>query len=71
MALCEAPMTATVVGCDRGSFETRSEGLRTVSRSRALVSRFGTGREAAVGEAPLQRTSLGVRRLTSSLGLES
>jgi hypothetical protein len=61
MALWEAPMTATVVGVWGGRVVASSDGLRTVSRSRRVMSRPGTGTGMLVGWDPVQR----IRRVVS------
>lgn len=47
----------------------RSLGLRTVSRSSLLMLSPGAGRSTVVGEAPVQRITLGV--VISRLSLDS
>lgn len=81
IALWEAPITPTVVGWVlRGRVVIRSEGLRTVSRSRGfgLVGVFvlwfeARGRGPVVGDAPVQRIRRSVRMensLSSVSGLD-
>lgn len=66
MALWEAPMTAMVDGVVVGRVVASSEGLRTVSKSRRVMFRPGTGTGILVGWEPVQRMRRAVSIVSSS-----